>query len=244
MRIDFNTQAGFDQYNGRVKTGINVEGQEIRLDHSYPVAERPILQRYVGYYIAMGLLPTHSYAILSWDDYGQSVEILKAMGYPNGIALSPSAYVQTLKGLDDTPDIEAELVLRGLTPVHPAWDAVVNKYSSRGPRARTTILNEDASTNRSRNAIKQAVGVTGQNLIDLMVIETHLEVFENAEAQSISSRAHQIAGRVAWLYADADQLRAWVVARGDLNRQNTAAWRALLPDDYLIRDSDGQVSVP
>jgi hypothetical protein len=247
LRINFNTKSGLTEYNGRLYTGISRNSQEIILDNWYSGAWNGPggSWRYAQYYIdGLGLTVGNSIAILAYDDYGSSAARLRLLGY-NARPCNPSTYVQSVQSTPEDTEIMAELTTKGFIATDSEWSQVMSRFSSGGARAKLIILNEEGLTNPSRNNIKSALGVTGgNNNITWMIIETHLECFENSEVQSMSTEYHKFANNVAWLYADADQLRSWVVARGDLNRQNTAAWRALLPNDYLIRGSDGQVSVP
>ena len=244
MRVNFNSKAGLNLYNGRAKTGVSVNGQDIKLQDWYSGAWTGSW-RYAQYYIdGLGLTLTDSIAVLAYDDYGSSVVRLKMLGY-NADALNPSTYVQSVKGTAEDAEIEAELTALGVVNTDPAWAAVLTRLSSNGARAKLVILDEDGMTRRSRNNIKSALGVSGGNsTITWFIVETHLEVFEDAEAAAMSAEFHKFADNVAWLFADADVLRPHVVATSTLNLKNFAEWRFLLPNDYLISSNTGAVDVP
>jgi hypothetical protein len=231
--------------NGPTSTDIYRNKQQIKLPNWYTGAwVGPTgSERYANFMVGLGLQLTDSIAVLGYDDYGTSVVHLKLWGY-NVDALNPSTYVQSSKDTAEDTDIEGELTDLGFTNLDSEWQAVLDRFTSNGGRAKLLILDEDGMVNRSRNNIKSALGVSNPNNITWFICQTHLEVFEDIEAQDMSTEWHKFADNVAWFYADSDQLRDHVVASSPWNLHNTAEWRALLPGDYLIRSSDGQVSVP
>ena len=115
-----------------------------------------------------------------------------------------------------------------------AVDTSTYIQSGKAVNADITILNADISTGSGRTAVRQALGITGQNKASFMITEDVLPTLSDAECTQLSTFLHNLSDTVVHWLTLLDQ-----GGNQDprLNWKNAAGWKALLPGDFFIKRS-------
>lgn len=213
---------------------------------------------YASFYIAMGLLTSHNFAIIG-SGWGYSLEYLNDIHGYNGVGIDTSAYIHSIKDQDDSSEIEAWLTEAGWISTDQKWIDAVDYYSSGGSRlingtdtrrCRVTILNEDGVAQASRDNILGHFGLSGTQKLDWAISEAVIESLSDADTQALSINMHLYADNVAHtVFARPNQVQINTDHPGNIcNTMNfkslVSDWRTVLPNDYLIVDPTGEVSIP
>jgi len=90
--------------------------------------------------------------------FGWGVKALRNRIGCSAIGTDTSVYIQAEKDSDDSVEIGAAITAVGLNPTSGRGLEVLNKVSTVGARAKELVLNEDMSTQESRQAIGAALG--------------------------------------------------------------------------------------
>jgi hypothetical protein len=115
--------------------------------------------------------------------FGWTVEALNNLGIPT-IGTDVSAYIQGNKSLNEDSDIDAAIRAVGLDPTNGEGLGHFNRLRGGGVRTTATVLNEDSSTNASRNRVKNAALSGNFTLIITEDLVTSLTDSECAVLQS------------------------------------------------------------
>lgn len=124
----------------------------------------------------------------------------------------------------------------GLGPI-VAVDTSTWIQANKAQQATFTILNADTATNSGRNAVRSALGLSGNQRADWAITEDVLPVLTDAECVQVGTALRNLAANVAH----------WVsVATGSgdarLNWKDLASWKALMtPDRVVKRGLEGTV---
>lgn len=211
-----------------------------------------------SYYIALGVLPSDTFAIVG-AGWGYSIEYLNRVHGYNGVGVDTSPYVQSTKDLDDSAEIAEWLTEAGWTSFDPEWVAALDRFGSGGSRlrdgtetkrCRVTILDEEGDRTVSRNRIRGHFGLDGNSKLDWAISEAVVELLSDAEVQELSRRMHNYADKVGHtVVTRPNQLEVNANHPGHIcNTLNfkplVADWRRLLPDDYLIDSIAGEIDTP
>ena len=165
--------------------------------------------------------------------FGWTAECLEVLGYTNILAVDTSLYIQSNKTVDESAEYDTEIVKVGLNPLFGDGaflkERLIIQQGGAGARSRCSrgVLNEDGSTPQSRTRIRQALGNVAPEWV---LTESVVEGLTNTEAQTLSSRAHQLATNVAHYVVTARDGQV----PGEYNWQSLEAWKVLLPNDTLI----------
>ncbi len=250
--IDFSTRVGFDslyRIGAEAKWPHPNTRPEVKLHYCRSVmwASPPFINmtaQYASYYIALGVLPTDTFAIVG-AGYGLTVEYLNTVHGYNGVAVDNSPYIQATKDQDDEDEI-IEWMTGIITPDDPRWKQILDEHSSKGVRlgkgdgrkSRTTILDESADSTQSRRNITGHFGLTGVTKLDWAISELTLEGATDAEIVEGAGFMHAYAAQVAHTFIPPKPRQM------PINFKTVEEWRKLLPDDYLIDGQTGAVDVP
>lgn len=165
-------------------------------------------------------------------------------------SIDTSPWVHTVKGTDETAEIDQWLDDAGITNASDRanWRA---RLVRSGPRDKVGVLNEDM-VGPSRGRVKQALGLQGNAKADWGITEQVLPWLTDAEAQVLSEAMHSVCASVAHILTpfapstktEPGPLWNWKhinrpgePTRPDLSLQpwyTTTNWKALLPDDAFL----------
>lgn len=126
----------------------------------------------------------------------------------------------------------------GLGPI-VAVDTSTWIHANKAANATVTILNADTATNSGRNAVRQALGLSGNQRADWAITEDVLPVLSDAECLQVGAALRNMATNVAhWV-------SVLVPGGGQdarLNWKTLASWKVLMtPDKVVKRGLEGQV---
>lgn len=226
----WNTKADFDAaYDISAEPdGHPITRPAVRLHYNravmYPVAATHA-QRIVS---ILALQPTMKIGILGCG-FGWILEELETMGFTQVIGTDTSTWIQTNKLSTEDAEINQAIIEAGLDPLTGRGAELHARLTSVNSRSLvpTKVLNEDAASNASRNRIRNALG--GGNFT-WGITDSVLESLTDAEAQTLSSRGHQIANNVAHLVV--------TTRPGNhigYNWKTLEQWKALIPADTFIQ---------
>ena len=194
----------------------------------------------------LSLTSAHN-VLLYGSTFGWLAEALINLGIPT-TCVESSPWVQSVKGQDESGEIEAALDLAGVTDTHPMRQQFLDKLLA-GPRATLPILDEDGLTKGSRQRIRNAGTFTH------IITKNVLAWLHDDEAVALSDALHQInvASQVvhfvmgyddkATLQPEPEPFLNWKRVVGDapvnprltnLPWYITNSWPALLPDDTFV----------
>lgn len=131
--------------------------------------------------------------------------------------------------------VAAEWAAQGWGPII-AIDTSTYIQARKAQNATVEVYNYDINTNKGRNDVKAALGVTGNNKVDWGITEDVLPMLSDAECSQLSTFAHNICTNVAHWTSVADPGNF-----APLNWKTLAAWKALLPSDYVIRRGTAEI---
>lgn len=183
----------------------------------------------------LGLTPTSSIALIGCA-YGYSLEVLTELGIPRVVGTETSATLQTKKSQSEDADLAAAITSVGLTTASGDGQRILTRVNDRAGLPRSAkaadVLNEDLSTAASRTRLRNALTAKGGSSWDL-ITENVLTVLSDAECQTLSSRAHQLANvnRVIHLVSTTV---AGVGQSASYNWKTVGQWKALLPADTIV----------
>ncbi len=248
-------QVWFNLYEGGVESHYGgAEGRpEVRLGY---IRQRQWSGgvRYSGYYLQLPGLTTASTVAIVGSGFAYSAEYMRdALGFANVIGIDTASWIHANKGLPDDAEVIAGIQAAGLDVASPRGLELLSHFTSNGiaphraprsvARARATILDENASNNGSRRAIRAELTGNGNTPIDWAIGEGMVESLTDSEIQQASALAHQYAMNVAWTFIPRDPGPGGAMVGGYwnnrgrhplLNWKPRAEWTALLPNDYLI----------
>ena len=119
-----------------------------------------------------------------------------------------------------------------------AIDTSTYIQSRKASEAVVTVYDYDISTGQGRNAIKQALGVTGNNKVPWMISEDVLPILNDTECGQLDGWMHDLGTNVVhWSSVqipDATQ-------DPRLNWKTLEQWKALLPTSYHVRRGSTEI---
>jgi len=126
--------------------------------------------------------------------------------------------------------VAEDWVAQGWTPLI-AVDTSTYIASRKATEATVTIYDYDITTGSGRNAIKQALGVTGNNKVNWMISEDVLPILSDTECGQLDGWMHDLGTNVAhWVSV----LNAGSNQDVRLNWKTLAQWKALMPSSWVV----------
>lgn len=232
---DFNFKQAFDEsYDIGAESGERPSTRpEIRLGYSravlYPLAQT----RASGIASVMGWTAPGPTLVVAGAGYGWLAEAFEELGFTRVVGFDTSTYIQSTKNTDESADIDAAIQAVGLDPTQGEGLSKRNQLlGPGGPRAKASrgVLSEDARSNNSRVAIRQALGLSGNQTPDFALTETLLEGLTDVEILDYMTVLANW-GPVFVHYV--------VTTRpgqtpGEFNWKTLTEWKALLPTHTFI----------
>ena len=211
---------------------------EVRLHYCravlFPVAQ----QRAQGIMTAMGWTAPGPVLVIVGAGFGWLAECFEALGFTRVVGIDTSPYIQSDKNNSETADYDAAILLVGLDPLVGAGAQVKADLIARtgsGPRTRATrgVLNQDGGTNQSRNAIRSALGLSGNTQPDRLLSDDMIAELTDAEFVTLSTRLKAWVPNLAHLV----RTRGSGQVEGSFNQHTLEEWKALSPLDTFIDKS-------
>lgn len=160
--------------------------------------------------------------------FGWTVEALVGMGY-TAVGTDVSAYIQGNKNLSEDSDISTAITAVGLDPSSGEGLGHFNRLKGDGTRTRGVILNEDSSSNASRNRVKNSLGTPTVAITEDLV--TSLTDAECAVLQTNIVK-YSAGMRVCHLLEElADPNPPF-----NYNSKTVADWKLIFPTSTIILD--------
>jgi len=122
--------------------------------------------------------------------FGWGVEELIAQTGCVAVGTDISDYVHSVKILDERTDIEAAIVAAGFDPTSGKGLYYFNNLYDSEIRTKSVVLNEDMTTAKSRNNIKQFLGDSNPTWV---ITEDMLSDFTDKEATDLTALADKFA---------------------------------------------------
>lgn len=224
----WNTQADWDAaYNLSGETdGHPNTRPEVRLGYCRSIGFEQARLNAAAFVSLLTLTPTTPIVIIG-AGFGWTAEVLSQSPYTmtSVISVDVSTWIQANKSLSETADISARIVAAGLDPLTGRGAELLARHADGGTRARVSILNEDLSSNASRNRVKQAIA---NQTPAWCVTEFMLESLTDAECQQASTRAHGFSGATKLAHLIDSQLPP------GFNVKTLEQWKTLIPTDTFI----------
>lgn len=167
--------------------------------------------------------------------FGWSLEtLLDELGFAQVLGVDTSAYTNSNLTTNEDAEIAAAITAVGLNPASGEGLTLFNRFrDGGGPRSRknTLVLNENLSSNASRNRVRNAMGAPHTYEI---FTEDMLTSLTDAECLLASQNAHQVSngtppGRVSHLVTTTQ----FGGAPG-YNNKTLEQWKALIPADTFV----------
>ena len=115
-----------------------------------------------------------------------------------------------------------------------AVDTSTYIQSGKAANADIAILNADVSAGSGRAAIRQALGITGNNKASFMITEDVLPLLNDTECVQLSTHLHNLSNVVVhWVSLVEPESKQ----DPRLNWKTIEQWKALLPGDLFIQRS-------
>jgi hypothetical protein len=234
-RRDYNLKASFDaEYYLRPegRWGHPNTRQGVVLRYNRAVLYDYAVQTAQGIVGAMGWIAPGPSILLFGAGFSWLAEALEDLEFDRVVGIDTSTWIQSVKNSDEVDEIDAAIEAVGLDPNTGEGLEVRNKIRglAKGPGNRTRAsrgcLNENGRTGASRGRIKQALGISGNDLIDWGLTENLAPGFDDAEVLEASSDLDQICTQSVHLVPtlglgnDQDPILNW---------KTLADWKALVP---------------
>lgn len=200
----------------------------IRLHYNRYVLYPEMLRRAQQFVSILGLTLSDRILIVG-AGFGWTVEALAGMGY-TVIGTDVSAYIQGNKTLSEDSDVSASISAVGLDPTTGEGLLHFNRLRGDGTRTRGIVLNEDSSSNPSRNRVKTALG-SDPTIIITEDLVTSLTDSECATLQSAIIRYATGIRTVHFLTEFANSNPPFL-----FNSKSMVEWKALFPTSTIIAD--------
>lgn len=113
------------------------------------------------------------------------------------VGIDTSPYIQAEKSADDSVEIAAAITAVGLNPLTGRGLQIMNAVSTSGIRAKVDILDEDMSTQQSRQNIGAALGGSPTWIIPEDIVD---DAMSDAEITTLAGHLDQSTARKVWLY--------------------------------------------
>lgn len=244
---EYNTKADYDS-----EYSIGVEGlwghsnrPEIRLHYSRIILYPHAVARAQGIATAMGWTVPGPTLVVVGAGFSWLAEAFEGIGFTRVVGIDVSPYIQADKDVDALTDLDAEIIGVGLDPASGEGlsrkNQIITAYGytpGNKTRASRGCLNEHGKTQQSRNQIRQALGLSGNQQPDWLLTENVIERMFDSE-----------------IVQDSNDLKAWVPNLAhyvqtvdashpdgpDWNAKTLAQWKTLLPNDTIIEAGTFQV---
>lgn len=236
----YTTKADFDaDYDvGAERNGHPNTRSEVRLHYCRAVLYPVVQQRAKGIVQAMGWTAPGPVLVVVGAGFSWLAEVLETeYGFTRVVGIDTSPYIQSDKNNDEAPDYDAAITAVGLNPSTGEGASVktglVARAGGAGPRCRASrgVLNQDGNTQQSRNAIRSALGLSGNNQPDWLLSELVLDALTDADFLNLSTRLRAWVPNVAHYTTTNDGSH---VVDGTWNAHTLEEWKALQPLDVFI----------
>ena len=229
----WNTKADFD---AAYSIGAEPEGHpntraEVKLNYQRAVMLPLCRQRALGIAGAMGWTAPGPVMVIVGAGFSWLAEAFEEMGFTRVVGIDVSSYIQSVKSTTEEIDIDAAITATGLNPANGEGATIKSRLFDGGVRTRASrgVLNQTGSTQQSRNAVRSALGLSGNTQPDVLLTESVIESLTDAEFINDSTRLK------AWV----PLLVHYVVTLRDGNQpgynwKTLEQWSALAPLDIFI----------
>lgn len=193
----------------------------------------PEMLRRAQFFISLFGLTAASSVLVVGCGFGWTVEALNALGIP-AVGTDVSAYIQGNKSLSEDSDISAAITAVGLNPTTGEGLAHFNRLRS-VIRTSANVLNEDSTTVKSRNAVKQALNGT----ITLIITEDILTSLTDAECVTLQNNIVKYGATIPICHFVTEFANP--NPPFNFNSHSIAEWKALFPSSTIVTDSTFKV---
>lgn len=207
--------------------------EEIRLHYNRYIMYPQMVLRAQKFISILGLTTADRLLIIG-AGFGWTVEAFAGMGY-SVVGTDVSAYIQNNKGLSEDDDISAAITAVGLNPSSGEGLLHFNRLKGDGTRTRGNVLNEDSSSNPSRNRVKAALG-SDPTVIITEDLVTSLTDAECATLQNAIERYANGVRVVHFLTEFANPNPPF-----SFNSKSIDDWKLLFPTSTIITDGTFKV---
>lgn len=201
--------------------------ESIKLHYNRYVVYPIMLDRAKKFIEVLGLTSSDLIVVVGCG-FGWTVEAMQSFGL-TVIGCDISPYIQSAKGLAEDPDIDNALREVGLDPASGAGTVHFNRLrNGGGTRAKTNVLNQDSSSNQSRNAVKSALG--GRPTV--VITEDVMPSLSDTECLALQLNIEQYAPgvRICHLITELANPNPPF----NFNSKTGEAWKLLLPNSTII----------
>lgn len=160
--------------------------------------------------------------------FGWTVEALNELGVP-AIGTETSAYVQGQKGANEDAELVEAIERVGLLSAAGEGKILLSNFRGDGVRTRANILNEDSSSNASRNRVRSALS---SGTLSLCITEDVVTSLTDSECATLRSQANSYSVPIAHFLTE----NANTSAPFFFNSKSLTGWKALFPSDTVIAD--------
>jgi len=129
---------------------------EVRLHYNRAALYPTMLARAQRFIEVLALTPADRIVVVGCG-FGWTVEALQSLGM-TVVGCDISAHVQSSKNATEDTEVDDAVRAAGLDPMAGDGLTVATRLKDGGPRARVAVLNEDSTSNQSRNRVKTVLG--------------------------------------------------------------------------------------
>jgi len=200
----------------------------IRLHYNRYVMYPELLRR-AQFFVSHFNLTAADRILVVGAGFGWTVEALQGMGL-TVIGTDISPYIIGNKDLSEDSEISAAITAVGLSPTSGEGLAHFNRLRGDGVRSRGTVLNEDSSSNQSRNRVKAALGSSPT----IAITEDVLTSLSDAECVGLQTQILK--------YAPTLRVCHFVTELANpnppfsFNSKTIEEWKALFPTATIVAD--------
>ena len=236
--MPFKTYATKADFDSDYRIGAEPQGHpntrpEIKLNYCravmFPVAQK----RAAGIITAMNWSAPGPAIVIVGAGFGWLAECFEASGFTRVIGIDTSAYIQSAKSTTEEADVNAAITAVGLNSSSGEGATIKGRLYDGGNRSRASrgVLNQDGGNTQSRNAIRSALGLSGNQQPDWLLSEDMLPALTDAEVVNKSAQLRNWVPNVAHYTTAVIKGR---VPASSMNWKTLEQWKALIPNDILI----------
>lgn len=189
----------------------------------------PEMLRRAQFFIQQFGLTANSRVLVVGCGFGWTVEALNSLGVP-AVGTDVSAYIQGNKSLTEDGDIDAAIRAVGLDPTNGSGLSHFNRLRGSGVRTTASVLNEDSSSNSSRNRVKNAF--SGD--ITLIITEDIVTSLTDAECTTLQTNIVKYGVTIPIVHFLTEFANP--NPPFNFNSKSITEWKALFPTATIVAD--------
>ena len=235
MFKDFNFKQAFDEsYSITVEVGpLTPPRERVRLGYTRTSIMPVARNRSLGIQAALGWTPPGQAIVIGGAGFSFLPEAFEEIGYTRIIGIDSSTYIQNEKGNTDEADLDSAIVNIGLDPL--VGEGLIAKNKIHTGEIRTQAIHganaHNIGNGQGQNEVRQALGLQGNEVPDIILTESLLENFTDLEIPDLLNPIRTWVPTFIHFVVTAQPTGQ---TANEFNWKTLAEWKNLLPMDTFI----------